>query len=67
MNKYAKEAGAARAANKRLRMCESKVAFDTEAQAFQKNQRVYECPHCGKWHRSGAFTTLVRTLQNRSK
>jgi nicotinic acid mononucleotide adenylyltransferase len=66
-NKYEKEAKQARKANRRLRMCESKVAFESEEKAFQKNQKTYKCPHCGKWHRSGTFTTLVNTLQNRSR
>lgn len=66
-NKYAKEAKAAKQANRRWNMCESKVAFDSEEAAFQKNQKTYKCPYCGKWHRSGAFTTLVNTLRNRSK
>lgn len=66
-NKYAKEARQARKANRRLKMCESKVAFDTEEQAFQKNQRTYRCCYCGKWHRSGAFMALVNTLRKRSR
>lgn len=66
-NKYAKEARIARKANLRLKMCESKVAFKSEEHAFHKNQRIYKCPHCGMWHRSGAFITLVNTLKKRSE
>lgn len=44
-------------------MCESKVGYDNEEQAFQKNQKSYRCPYCGKWHRSGAFTKLVRQIE----
>ena len=66
-NKYAKEAKKARQINKRLKMCESKVAYDTEGLAFQKNQRTYRCQYCGKWHRSGSLTSLVRTLEKRLK
>lgn len=67
MNKYAKQAKEAQQNNKRLRMCESKAAFNTEELAFQKNQKTYKCPHCGKWHRSGSFTKLVNTLKKRAK
>lgn len=66
-NKYKKEAKLAQKANKKLRMCESKVQFETEELAYQKNQKIYKCPYCEKWHRSGAFIKLVRTLQKRSK
>lgn len=66
-NKYEKQAKLARQANKILLMCESKVQFETEEAAFQKGQKSYKCAHCGKWHRSGAFTRLVRTLENRQK
>lgn len=66
-NKYAKEAKEAHQINKKLKMCESKVAYDIEELAFQKNQRTYKCPYCEKWHRSGSLTLLVRTLEKRLK
>lgn len=66
-NKYANEAKKARKSLRRYNMCESKVAFDSEISAFQKNQIVYKCNYCGKYHRSGAFTTFVNTLSNKSK
>lgn len=62
-NKYAKQAEVAQKANKRLKMCEAKVAFNTEEEAFQKNQTAYRCPYCKKWHRTGAFIKLVQTLR----
>jgi hypothetical protein len=65
MNKYREHSRAAQKAAKRLKACESKAAFDTEEAAYQKGQRTYRCPHCNKWHRSGAFATLVNTLKKR--
>lgn len=65
-NKYAKEAKKARKLLRKYNMCESKVAFDNETSAFQKNQTIYKCPYCGKYHRSGAFVTFVNTLHNTS-
>lgn len=65
-NKYAKEAKKAKKANRRLMMCESKAVFETEEEAYQKGQKSYQCPYCHKWHRSGSFTKLVRTLEKRS-
>lgn len=66
MNKYKEESKKAQAAARRLRACESKRAYDTEEEAYQKGQTTYRCRYCGKWHRSGSFTTLVRTLENRA-
>jgi hypothetical protein len=66
-NKFKKEAREAREANRKLKMCESKRAYATEAEATVGNQKTYQCDYCQKWHRSGAFTTLVRTLQNRAE
>lgn len=63
MNKYKRESRQAQAAARKLRACESKVAYDTEQEAYQKGQTVYHCRYCGKWHRSGSFTKLVRTVQ----
>jgi len=67
MNKFKKEAKAAQEANRRLKMCESKKAYNTELEAIVKNQGHYQCEYCKKWHRSGAFTRLVKTLQNKKK
>lgn len=53
-NKYAAQAAAAREARRREAMCGSKRAFASEAAAWQRGQRVYRCPYCGHWHRSGA-------------
>lgn len=66
-NKYAKQAREARKANKKLRMCEAKTAYDTEEAAYQKGQTFYKCPHCGKFHRSGSFTNLVKKVEKRGK
>lgn len=66
-NKYAKESAEAQALRRKERTCDNKRAFDTYQEAFQKNQKIYQCPYCNKWHRSGSFMKLVRTLQHRGK
>jgi len=43
-------------------MCLRKRAFETPAEAFQKGQSSYRCPHCGKWHRSGTLEKLAAQL-----
>lgn len=59
MNKYAAQSRAAQRERKRDRMCTFKMRFATEAEARQKGQRHYHCPHCGGWHRSGSLATLA--------
>lgn len=58
-NKYHKLAKLARQQRQKQRMCSDKVRFETEAEAFQKGQRSYQCPHCHGWHRSGKLAELV--------
>lgn len=67
VNKYEAQAKAAREANRRRKMCEAKAVFESEEEAYQKNQTAYCCRYCGKWHRSGAFTKLIRSVQKRTK
>jgi hypothetical protein len=45
--------------------CIRKKRFATEAEAFQKGQRSYQCRHCGGWHRSGALTKIIVQLAHR--
>lgn len=66
MNKYRQQSKEAQAAAKRLRSCESKAAYETAEAAQVKNQRVYKCQHCGKFHRTASFQTLVNTVNNRA-
>jgi hypothetical protein len=63
MNKYADQAQAARQWRKLQRMCTSKRAYPTAEAASHKSQRVYQCPVCGKFHRSGKFGRFVRELK----
>lgn len=58
-NRYAhlhKEAQLKRRAEK---MCRQKRSFATEEEAFQKGQRIYQCPLCGNWHRSGQQAAFI--------
>jgi len=32
--------------------CEKKTAYDSKAEADQKGMRCYQCPFCGKWHKT---------------
>jgi len=66
INKYQKQSDEAQAAAKRWRDCERKKAFATEAEAFQKGQRSYRCPHCNMWHRSGILFKLANKLARSS-
>ncbi len=66
MNKYAEQAARARAAGKQRRMCLVKRRFDSAQEAEQKGQRVYQCPCCGGWHRSGAEARLIAELKRRA-
>ena len=66
-NKYAAQAQEARELRTQEKACSRKKRYPTEKAAFQKGQRIYECPHCGGWHRSGAFAKFVSKLRWRSK
>jgi hypothetical protein len=44
---------------RRWKMCERKRKYATREEAFQKGQEVYQCKHCGYWHRSGSLASLV--------
>lgn len=67
VNKYEGQSRRSQKEAKRLKACESKVAYETEAEAVQKGQDHYRCRYCGKWHRSGAFRKLVNELRKRGK
>ena len=64
-NKYKAASRRAQRREKRRRACERKQAYETEPEAYQEGQATYKCCYCGKWHRSGAFATLVQTLKAR--
>lgn len=32
--------------------CEKKASYDSKAAADQKGMKCYQCPFCGKWHRT---------------
>jgi hypothetical protein len=52
MNKY-KQFSKAHIVRK-YNMCGRKAAYEDKASAYQKGQDSYLCPHCEKWHRTGA-------------
>jgi len=39
--------------------CEMKTDYDSKEDADQKGMRSYQCPFCGKWHKT--------SLKNRGK
>lgn len=63
-NKYSQASKEAREAARRLRACESKVAYKTPEEAYQKGQTYYQCRYCGQYHRSGKFATLLAKAGN---
>lgn len=64
MNKYKDKSRLARLLRKIAKMCLNKKAFETEEEAFQQGQRIYQCKHCGKWHRSGQMATFIAELRH---
>jgi hypothetical protein len=66
MNKYKQLSEEARALRSKVKMCLSKRAYNTKEAAMQKSQRVYQCKHCGKWHRSGQFAKFVNYLKHKA-
>ena len=66
MNKYAEQARAAQRERQRHRMCLVKRRYDSEEAALFPGQRVYQCPCCGGWHRSGAEARLIAELKRRA-
>jgi len=67
VNKYKAQSRKAQKARKINAMCLNKRRFDCEADAYQKGQRAYECPHCKGWHRSGQLAELVSICKNKPK
>jgi len=67
MNKYLDISRKLKTKRKVERMCVLKKRYDTNEQAFQKGQRVYRCPHCKGWHRSGELSELVSVCHKRIK
>jgi hypothetical protein len=65
MNKYKAQSQAAQKKRKLEKMCLNKKAFNSPEEAEQKNQRVYQCPNCKKWHRSGAEMRLIRQVEKK--
>ena len=62
MNKYKQQSKESQKKRKLEKMCLNKKAFESQEDAFQKNQRVYKCPNCKKWHRSGAMQELIKKV-----
>lgn len=68
MNKYAAQSKQAQEQRSIKKMCHDKFAFYTEDAAKKlKSQRVYKCPHCGLWHRSGQLTQFIKSIVKRAK
>lgn len=59
VNKYKAQAKEARQARRR-RACERKRRYTTREDAYQQGQRIYQCPVCNGWHRSGELMRLVK-------
>lgn len=66
-NRYAhlqKEAQLKRRAEK---ICYQKKMYANAEEAFQKGQRIYQCPFCRNWHRSGQQAALIYQVSSKSK
>lgn len=66
-NKYKHFARKAQEERRRERMCGRKTAYESRAAAETKGQEVYECPYCGKWHRTSKVSRLVAKLKRKEK
>lgn len=65
MDKYKSLRRKAKKERIKKRMCTDKVAYGSTEEAFQKGQRVYECPHCKMFHRSGKIAQLIAEVKKR--
>ncbi len=43
--------------------CTDKKAFETKEEALCKNQEVYKCRICGKFHRTTNLFKLIRSVR----
>lgn len=66
MNKYKAAARQSQKHRRLVKMCLGKTRYETEAEAIQKGQRHYACPHCKGWHRSGQLAELIAACRKRS-
>jgi len=66
-NKYKELSKAAHEERRRLKMCLDKKAFNTPEEAFDKHQKIYRCPYCSKWHRTGQLDRLVSLLKGKKR
>lgn len=62
-NKYEAQARVAQKKRREEKMCTRKHQYASREEAEQPGQRVYNCPFCGLWHRSGSLATLAATLR----
>jgi hypothetical protein len=65
MNKYRKEAKAARKRVRELIMCGRKRRYPSETKARQKGMKVYHCPYCDGWHRATPMERLACAVSGR--
>lgn len=63
MNKYKHLSKKAQQLRSKMKMCLTKRSYETKEEAYQKGQRIYQCKHCGKWHRSGQFAKFLSDLK----
>jgi hypothetical protein len=66
-NKYKELSKAAHEERRKHKMCLDKHAYNTPEEAFDKHQKIYKCPYCGKWHRSGQLDRLVHVLRGKRR
>lgn len=64
-NKYKQQSDEAQKERVKIAMCLKKKQFETEEKAFKKNQDAYKCPHCEKWHRTGARTRFINKVRGK--
>jgi hypothetical protein len=66
-NKYKALSNAAHEERRKHKMCLDKHPYETAEEAFDKHQKTYKCPYCGKWHRTGQLDRLVSLLRGNKR
>jgi hypothetical protein len=65
-NKYKNLQKQAQEERRRKKMCQEKVQFKNKEEAQASGQRIYKCPYCKKWHRSGQQAFFIAQMKKGS-
>jgi hypothetical protein len=66
-NKYKALSKAAHEERRRQKMCLDKHAYDTQEEALDPHQKIYKCPYCSKWHRTGQLDQYTKRKREKNQ